>query len=84
LFCEHCISNDVTRAMLGKSVLASVQFDNEMRFVFGEVEYVFPEGDLTAKMEPTFVPFAKLPPEQTFGIGPPVSQRTSPRDRIVR
>ena len=52
----------------GFRVLPTIQFDDELCFERDEIQYVVVKRVLSAKFD-TELLSAKMPPEQTFGIG---------------
>ena len=52
----------------GFRVLPTIQFDDELCFERDEIQYVVAKRVLSAKFD-TELLSAKMPPEQTFGIG---------------
>jgi hypothetical protein len=52
----------------GYRVLPTIQFDDELCFERDEIQYVVVKRVLSAKFD-TELLSAKMPPEQTFGIG---------------
>ena len=81
---EHCITNGIVFELIGRSVLASNEFDEDARAVFGKVECVASKRDLAPKVASALVQIAKPPPEQSPDICQPVSQCARARNCILR